>query len=238
MLILRKSEERYTFMEIINVLIETGKKRTFASALDWPGWSRSGRDEESALQALLDYGLRYAQVVRHAKVKFQPPSNHSEFVVTERLKGDTTTDFGAPAIPGEAEKEPVTQKELERYKLLLLAYWRAFDHAVQMAEGKELRKGPRGGGRDLEKITQHVLGADQGYLRQLAWKAQSGEEKTLEEELRHTREEILSALEIAINEGLPEHGPRGGTIWSPRYFVRRLAWHVLDHTWEIEDRIE
>ena len=24
---------------------------------------------------------------------------------------------------------------------------------------------------------------------------------------------------------------------GPRYFVRRLAWHVLDHVWEIEDRL-
>jgi hypothetical protein len=25
-------------------------------------------------------------------------------------------------------------------------------------------------------------------------------------------------------------------LWSPRYFVRRSAWHALDHAWEIEDR--
>jgi hypothetical protein len=24
--------------------------------------------------------------------------------------------------------------------------------------------------------------------------------------------------------------------WSPRFFVRRSAWHALDHAWEIEDR--
>ena len=32
-------------------------------------------------------------------------------------------------------------------------------------------------------------------------------------------------------------GPRGGSIWTPRYYVRRSTWHTLDHTWEIEDRI-
>jgi hypothetical protein len=32
-------------------------------------------------------------------------------------------------------------------------------------------------------------------------------------------------------------GPRGGVHWTPRYFVRRAAWHMLDHAWEIEDRI-
>ena len=48
---------------------------------------------------------------------------------------------------------------------------------------------------------------------------------------------ILRAFEVAIHEGLPEKGPRGGAIWKPRYFVRRVVWHILDHTWEIEDRI-
>ncbi len=26
-------------------------------------------------------------------------------------------------------------------------------------------------------------------------------------------------------------------IGRARYFVRRTAWHVLDHLWEIEDRL-
>jgi hypothetical protein len=224
-------------MKSIKVITEAGKKRTFASALDWPGWSRSGRDEESALQTLADYGPRYAQVVGHSKVKFQPPSDTSDFIVTERLQGDATTDFGAPSIPAEAEKEPIDQAEFERYKSLLRAYWQAFDHAVRQAEGKELRKGPRGGGRDLEKIVGHLTGSDQGYLRSFAWKPQQWGEISLDEELRRTREAILGALEIAARGELPEQGPRGGKIWRPRYFVRRLAWHVLDHAWEIEDRI-
>lgn len=224
-------------MESINIISEIGKKRTFASALDWPGWSRSGRDEESALGALLEYGPRYAQVVEATGLAFQSPEDPAEFVILERLKGDATTDFGAPGIPAKAETKPVTQQELERYKSLFLAYWRAFDRAVQMAEGKELRKGPRGGGRELVKIAQHVLGADQGYLRSLAWKPKTGETLSLDKELKGTREAILSALETAVTEGLPEKGPRGGTIWPVRYFVRRVAWHLLDHTWEIEDRI-
>ena len=37
----------------IPVALEIGKKRIFASALDWPGWTRSGRDEAAALAALL-----------------------------------------------------------------------------------------------------------------------------------------------------------------------------------------
>jgi hypothetical protein len=107
---------------------------------------------------------------------------------------------------------------------------------VQRATGRELRKGPRGGGRDLEKILDHVLEADRGYLARLAWKHKRESGKTPLEELNRTRQAILNALKAAAIGDLPEKGPRGGVIWPPRYFVRRVAWHVLDHAWEIEDR--
>jgi hypothetical protein len=32
--------------------------------------------------------------------------------------------------------------------------------------------------------------------------------------------------------------PLGGKRWPSRYAARRIAWHALDHAWEIEDRIE
>jgi hypothetical protein len=27
-----------------------------------------------------------------------------------------------------------------------------------------------------------------------------------------------------------------GTTWPLRYLIRRAAWHVLDHAWELEDK--
>jgi hypothetical protein len=121
--------------------------------------------------------------------------------------------------------------------MLLEAYWQAFDEAVRTATGKEPRKGPRGGGREIEGIVRHVMGAEQGYLSRLAWKIKQPAADELSEELRRTREAVLSALADAAHGELPARGPVGGVIWTPRYFVRRVGWHVLDHTWEIEDRI-
>jgi hypothetical protein len=72
-------------------------KKTFACAVDWPGWSRSGSDEETALQALYEYGSRYARAIEPAQTGFRVPDSASEFRIVERLKGDATTDFGAPA---------------------------------------------------------------------------------------------------------------------------------------------
>ena len=224
-------------MTLTEIFVETGKKKTFAGAVDWPSWSRSGRDEEAALQALIDYGPRYAQVLRSHGIDFQAPTDGLDVVVTERHDGNATTDFGAPAAVLEADKQPLDLVELERYRTLLHAYWQAFDTAAERAKGHELRKGPRGGGRDLEKITDHVLDADRGYLSRVAWKHKREGGISLVEELSRTRQAIEKALQVAVTDGLPERGPRGGIIWPARYFVRRVAWHVLDHAWVIEDRI-
>jgi hypothetical protein len=219
------------------VYLEIGEKKTFAGALDWPGWCRSGRDETSALQALFEYGKRYERVVRTTQLGFQPPTNITAFTIIERLQGDATTDFGAPGIAPSFDAQPVDHAELERLKSLLQAGWQAFDAATIAAYGKELRKGPRGGGRDIDGIIGHVLGADAGYLAQLGWKFKLVEEAVSRKALDQTRQAILEALPSAAHGKLFSRGPRGGLRWTPRYFVRRSAWHVLDHAWEIEDRI-
>lgn len=224
-------------MNSIRVFLEVGKKRTFAGAIDWPGWSRSGRDEDSALQALIHCGSRYAQVLQNWELEFHAPIEVSELKVTERHEGNATTDFGAPAVMLESNKETIDRLEFERYQNILQACWGAFDGALERATGKELRKGPRGGGRDLEKILDHVLEADRGYLSRLAWKYKREDRMMPLEELNVTRGAILNALDVAVSGELPEKGPRGGIIWPPRFFIRRVAWHVLDHAWEIEDRI-
>jgi hypothetical protein len=225
-------------MNSVNAFVETGKKKVFAGAVDWPGWSRGGKDELKALQALVDYGPRYAQVLHGKDIEFQIPESTADLLVTERHPGNSTTDFGAPAVMLAADQEPIDQRELERSSTILGACWQAFDRAIQSAADKELRKGPRGGGRDLDRIINHVIDGDQGYLSRVAWKYKRDEGADLASELSQTRQAILEALESAVNGKLPEKGPRGGLIWKPRFFVRRVAWHVLDHAWEIEDRIE
>lgn len=221
----------------VEVYLETGQKRTFAGALNWPGWCRLGRDEPSALQALLDYGPRYAQILHNAQIAFQTPGDLSALTVVERLAGNATTDFGAPDIAPSADLPPLTEADLRRYQTLLEAYWQAFDAAALAARGKALRKGPRGGGRDLEGIIDHVLGADAAYLTSLGQRFKRNESVNRSEELERTRHAILARLAAAVRGELPERGPRGGVIWKPRYFVRRVAWHLLDHLWEIEDRV-
>lgn len=215
----------------IDIYLEIAKKRTFAASLEWPGWCRIGRDSDQAIQALFDYAPRYARVV--TGLGFSAPSAVSELQVRERLQGDSGTDMGtlsgiAPAYDA-SPIDPNTHKRLVR---ILEACWRAFDHVVGAARGKDLRTGARGGGRNLDKIVQHVLDGEGGYLRRLDYK------RTPEEaaDAALSRKAMLAALAAAVRGEVPEYGPRGGKRWSGRYFVRREAWHVLDHAWEIEDR--
>ena len=221
----------------INVYLEIGQKRAFAGALDWPGWCRSGRDADSALQALLEYAPRYARVLRASKPGFEPPTDVSSFVVIEKLRGNATTDFGAPGIAPSRDAGPVNSEELVQFEKILRACLRTFNAKVKTATGKALRTGPRGGGRGLESIIEHVLGSNEGYLNQVGWKLPKDDTSDLNQQIKQTRQALLSALAASARGEIPAKGPRGGVRWTARYFVRRVAWHVLDHAWEIEDRI-
>jgi hypothetical protein len=218
------------------VYLEIGQKRTFAVALDWPGWCRSGSDEASALQTLCDYGLRYARVLHKTGLGFRAPTDVSELIVVERLPGNVTTDFGAPDVSLSRDTKPVDMTELERWQVILQACWAAFDTAVEAAAGQTLSKGPRGGGRDLMKIVEHVRDSHAAYLSSLGGKVKLNAEDAPDQALAHIREAILTTLAASVRGEIPAQGPRGGLRWTPRYFVRRLAWHDLDHVWEIEDR--
>jgi hypothetical protein len=201
----------------MRVYVEAGDRKAFACAVDWAGWCRSGRDEPSALERLLDYEQRYAEVARRASVRFAPGVPE----VVERVAGNATTAFGAPGVvPALDAGEPVTDTDLA----LLAASWELLA-SVAAGAPAELRKGPRGGGRDRDKMLQHVLGAEAAYARKIGVKHK---EPAYDDEpaVAALRGDVLAALRTGAGE----------TAWPGRYFVRRAAWHVLDHAWEMQDR--
>lgn len=203
-------------------LLEVGAKKTFACALDWPGWARSGRDEDRALAALADYAPRYAEVARLAGRR--PPGGDLE--VVERVPGGGATDFGVPERVCAADAAPLTARDARRLADLVEASWQVLDDAVT-ASSATLRKGPRGGGRDRDPMLEHVLGAEASYARQLGIRHKPpvlGDDAAVPA----LRREIAAALRAARSA---EH-----TKWPPRYAARRIAWHVLDHVWKMRDK--
>jgi hypothetical protein len=213
--------------DAVQVVVETGRKRVFASALGWPGWSRSAKTEDAALEALAAYRDRYAPVVAAAGLTL--PSNE-DLVVVEHLPGDTTTDFGAPSQSAKAEHADLTAAEAGRLADLLVASWGVLQEIGRTAPAS-LRKGPRGGGRDRDKVLQHVYNAEAAYARKIGVRLR---EPAFDDKAAVA--ELHAALEASVRHA------RSGTPpekrWPPRYAVRRITWHVLDHAWEIQDRSE
>ena len=203
----------------VRVLLESGRSKTFASALDWPGWCRWGKGDEGALDALECYADRYREVTRRAGVRF--PAAVSLDVV-DRVPGDATTDFGAPSVASTLEAEPLRAADLGRQVRLLQAWWAALDE-LALAAPAELRKGPRGGGRDRDAIVDHVAEAERAYARKIGVRHPPFRARG---DVAAMREAIAASLLASDAEG----------SWSPAYFIRRSAWHVLDHVWEIEDK--
>ena len=219
----------------VDVYLEVGARRVFACAVGWPGWCRSGRDEADALRALLDCGAAYAAVVRSARLGFAAPGRLRQLHVVERLPGNATTDFGAPGVVPSADHATARPADFARFEKILRAAWRALDAAHRRARGKALRKGPRGGGRDLDAIVRHLVDADRGYLSALGWKAPKPIDPA--SRMDETRKAILEALRASARGEIAATGPRGGKRWPVRYFVRRTAWHTIAHAWEIERRL-
>jgi hypothetical protein len=206
------------------VYLELGAHRVFASAADWPGWCRSGKDEKAALEALAVAAPKYALVAKAARIPFEPGT---DFEVVERLPGDATTDFGAPGAIAKADMKRLTKKEAGRLSALVSASWTILDRTVEKAPAA-LRKGPRGGGRDRDAIVDHVLGAETAYARKLGIRLQQPAVRDAIA-VREHRNAIVAGLR-AGTKGTTEKG------WPARYAARRIAWHSLDHAWEIENR--
>jgi hypothetical protein len=201
----------------MQVYVEAADKKAFACAVDWPGWCRAGKNEDAALAALIAYTDRFAEVAALAGVTFRPGKPD----IVERIAGNATTNFGAPKmVPALDQGVPVPERDIA----LLDASW---DYLARVAETApaELRKGPRGGGRDRDAMLQHVVSAEASYARQIGVKHREPDiaDPAAVEAMRSA---ILAALRAGVAE----------TKWPPRYFVRRTAWHAVDHAWEMQDR--
>ena len=214
--------------ERLAVVIEAAPKKTFASAIDWPGWSRSGKTEEAAIEALLAYALRFEPVAREAGLEF-PSSFDLEAV--DRREGGSGTEFGVPSRIHEVDRLPADAAEADRMARIVAAARTTFD-LVAAAAPAELRKGPRGGGRDRDKMVAHVIESDWYYARELGLKLRQPA-PTDRAAIESSRAAVLEVLRR------PSDGsPLADRKWTARYAARRIAWHALDHAWEMEDRSE
>jgi hypothetical protein len=208
-----------------DIYLELAGKKAIAWSLGWPGWCRIRASEEAAVQALIEYEPRYRLIAQRAGMNFAP----GNLVVVERLAGNANTAWGVPSVLAAVESQPLEAPTAQCLVALLRASWDLLDEALASAPA-QLRKGPRGGGRDPDEIRHHVVDAERAYARKIGVRHKPFDVHD------HDAVEALRA-EIAAVLSQPSSGePLVPGGWNASYAVRRMAWHVVDHLWEIEDR--
>lgn len=218
------------------IYLEQGPTRTFACAVDWPGWCRVARGDDRAIATLAAYADRYAAVAEEVGTAFpfadmDTDAIVAQLTVVEYVEGSGATEFGAPYGVPALDSGPLDEATAHRHADLVAASWRVFDAVVAGAPA-ELRKGPRGGGRDRDEIVTHVAEAERSYARSL------GVRYTPTQFGRAGGQAAMRAELIEVLRGARDGAPLVDRGWPARYASRRIAWHVLDHAWEIEDKSE
>ena len=211
-----------------DVIVEAGDKKVFASVVDWPGWCRGGPSPAAALEALAAYRPRYEPVAALAGLSLPA----GDLVVAERVPGNASTDYGVPGVAAAPDSVPLDAEGATRQAALVSAAWEYLDGVVGAAPA-QLTKGPRGGGRDRDKMYQHVLSAEaSGYAGKMGLKIDRGEPQVGDRDAIQAAREALLGVLGAPSDG----GPLREKGWTSRYAARRIAWHALDHAWEMQDR--
>ena len=218
----------------VRTVIERGTKgkRAVAFSLDWPGWSRGAKSPELALETLEGYGARYRPVVELAGMAAEFDAAGPLEVVEDRVGTGSTDFWGISFSPSTAERvEPMAEADLERGITILQACWTFFD-GVAARVSEEMRKGPRGGGRDRNRIVRHTIRTEsEDFAKQVGLRIPD-EAALTPDGLRRHRETFSAALR-AYNAG--ESAKRMRT-WTLPFLIRHSAFHTLDHAWEMEDK--
>ncbi len=233
----------------IRVMLEIGPrgKKVVAVAPDWPGLERGAKTGEAAIERLLSYVPRYAPVANLAgmEAEFATSTTGSSTTgtassatdVVERYPGTGSTDFwGISFAFSGIDQQAMSDEELERELTLMRACWVFFDD-VRCRVSAEMQKGPRGGGRDRDRIVRHTI------FTELDWAKMLGVLSPQEAQAQETREAVLtdeglSAHRDAYCNAIRELHSEGKMArkWPLRFLIRHTAFHTLDHAWELEDK--
>ncbi len=217
----------------VRTVIERGPKgkRAVAFSLDWPGWSRGAKTPELALETLEAYRGRYRPVAALAGLAPDFDAAADLEIVEDRVGTGSTDFWGISFSPSAAEQGPMSETDLERGITLLQACWAFFD-GVAARVSPVMRKGPRGGGRDRDRIIRHTIRTEsEDFAKQVGLR--NPEEAALTTDgLVHHRETYVAAMR-AYNAGEVKRRMRS---WTLPYLIRHSAFHTLDHAWEMEDK--
>jgi hypothetical protein len=217
----------------VRTVIEHGTKdkRSVAFSLDWPGWNRGATSAELALETLEAYRERYRPVAVLAGLGDAFDAAGPREIVEDRIGTGSTDFWGISFSPSSTEHGPMDEAELERKITILQACWTFFDD-VAARVSPEMRPGPRGGGRDRNRIIRHTIrNESEEFAKQVGLRIP--EEAALSPDgLRQHRETYVAAMRD-YNAGKVERKMRS---WTLPFLIRHSAFHTLDHAWEMQDK--
>ncbi|HEU0165399.1 MAG TPA: hypothetical protein VFQ54_10170 [Thermomicrobiales bacterium] len=219
-----------TMAGTIRVMLEIGPKgkRAVAVAPDWPGLERGAKTEAEAVDRLLAYVPRYANIARLAGMGDEFGDATSGEVV-ETYPGVGSTDFwGISFAFSQIDRQEISSDELERQLTLMQACWSFFDD-VRSRVSPEMKKGVRGGGRDRDHIVRHTVGEELGWAEKLGIRWPPGV-ITIDDGLQKHRDSYCAAIRSYHAEG------KMARKWPLQYLIRHTAYHTMDHAWEMEDK--
>ena len=217
----------------VRTVIERGPKgrKAVAFAVDWPGWSRGAKTPELALETLESYRVRYRPVAASARMAKELDAAGAVEVIEDRVGTGSTDFWGISFAASSIEQEPMDKAELDRKLRLLRSCWSYFDR-VAASVSPEMRRGPRGGGRDRDQIIQHTIRVEsEDFARKVGLRIPEGGAMGPEERLEY-REAYVAAMR-AYNSG---EGKRMRSTWNLPFLIRHTAFHVMDHAWEMVDK--
>jgi hypothetical protein len=216
----------------IRTVVQRGPKgkKAVAFAVDWPGWCRGAKTPEAALELLESYRERYRPIAVAAKLAKEFDAGGRLKVVEDRVGPGSTDFWGISFAPSDVEPEPMGDAELDRKITLLRACWKHFD-AVGSRVSAELRKGPRGGGRDRDEIIRHVIRVESLDFAKRLGLREAEDSALTPKGLRAYRDEYVATMR-AYNSG---EGKRMRS-WNLPFLIRHSAFHTMDHAWEMEDK--
>ncbi len=216
----------------VRTVLERGPKgkKAVAFAIDWPGWSRGAKTPDLALVTLESYRERYRPIALAAGMGDEFDAAGPLDIVEDRVGTGSTDFWGISFSPSGFEQGPMDDTDIDRKIRLLQACWAFFD-GLSARVSAEMRKGPRGGGRDRDQIIRHTIRTEsEDFAKRVGLRIPEGAALT-QEGLRTHREAYVAAMR-AYNAG---EGRRMRS-WTLPFLVRHSAFHVMDHAWEMEDK--
>src|SRR5579863_8104775 len=215
----------------LRLTIEVGpkEKKVVAVAPDWPGLERGGKTKDEAVDKLMSYLPRFAPVAALAGME-SPYAAIRDVEVVEQYPGIGSTDFwGISFAFSSIDQQAMSNKELERELTIMRACWTFFD-SVRARVSAEMQKGPRGGGRDRDRIVLHTCAAEQDWARKVGVRSDDGAVITDAHGLSAYRDAYCTAIREFHADG------KMARNWPLRFLIRHTAFHTMDHVWEMEDK--